>query len=133
MGANSRLVDIDVHNRPVQHVDNSSPMNQSEVSDVPTMDANDDDVDLLPSFYAQLEKVLLLAKWRDAIQKEGQRFNGGVKEFRIALVKFSAEHGVSFKYVRNEKKCVIVECKMKDVTGCIWYIRGREVLGSVVF
>ena len=133
-GASSHLVDIDVRDRPVQLVDNSSPGNQSEASDVPTMDASDDDVDLLPSFYAQPEKVLLSAKWRDAIRKEGQRFDGGgVKEFQNALVKFSAERGVSFKYVRNEKTRVIAECKMKDVSGCKWYVRGREVLGSGVF
>ena len=49
------------------------------------------------------------------------------------MVKYSAERGVSFQYVRNEKTRVIAECKMKDVSGCKWYVRGREVLGSGVF
>ena len=84
-------------------------------------DSKNEEDDLLPSFYAQPEKVLLSASWKDALRKEGQKFEGGVKEFR------AAERGVSFRYVRNEKTRVVAECKMKDVTGCKWYVRGREV------
>ena len=59
----------------------------------------DKEYDLLPSFYAQPEKALLLDSW-----KVGQSFEGEVREFRTSLVKFSAQRSISFRYLRNEKQ-----------------------------
>ncbi|KAH7833222.1 hypothetical protein Vadar_004199 [Vaccinium darrowii] len=45
----------------------------------------DKEVDLLTSFCPNKETVLLSAGWRDLINKVGQKFLGGVVEFREAL------------------------------------------------
>ena len=105
----------------------------STITESSSMDLDDDNDDLLPTFYAQPEKVLLSDSWKDVIQNEGQKFEGGVKEFRTVLAKYSEKRGFCYKFVRNDKTRVAVECRMKEKTGCKWYIRGREMLGSGVF
>ena len=115
------------------HVEIRDCLSCSPDFSVSESDSEDEENDLLPSFYAQPEKALLSDSWKYAIRKVGQRFEGGVREFRTSLVKFSAQRGVSFRYLRNEKTRVIAECKVKEVTGCQWYVRGREMLGSGVF
>ena len=94
---------------------------------------DDDNDDLLPSFYAQPDKVLFPANWRYAIREEGQKFEGGVKEFWSMLAKYSVERGFFYRLLRNNKKRLVAECKMKEEKGCEWYVRGREMFGVGFF
>ncbi|XP_028056594.1 uncharacterized protein LOC114260640 [Camellia sinensis] len=90
-------------------------------------------VDMLSSFCRHNEKVLLFAGWAVSITHVGQKFEGGIVEFRNALSKFSIECGFEFIFVKNDKVCVTAQCLFKETKGCIWNIHGGVENANVFF
>ena len=78
--------------------------------------------DLLPRFCSHNEKVLLTDGWSNGIVEVGQKFEGGVADFRNALCKYAIEVGFQFHYVKNEKTRVKAECAMKYSAACEWFV-----------
>ena len=80
------------------------------------------ETDLLPQFCTHKEKILLSSGWASGIRDVGQRFEGGVTEFRSVLCRYSIEVGFGFVYVKNEKVRVIAECFCSNSMGCRWRV-----------
>ncbi|CAL5422570.1 unnamed protein product [Camellia sinensis] len=76
----------------------------------------------LSKFCSHQEKVLLSASWRNNITSVGQKFEGGVVEFRTFLCKYAIEVGFQFTYVKNDKLRVTAECAYKESRGCMWRV-----------
>ncbi|KAL7161730.1 hypothetical protein ACSBR2_042242 [Camellia fascicularis] len=93
----------------------------------------DDFGGLLPSFYLELERVLLSASWKGIIHSIGQEFEGRVPAFRIALTKYAVECGFAINYLKNDATRVITECMMKSSMGCKWFVHGRVLMNSGSF
>ena len=83
-----------------------------------------DENDYLDNFKSEAPKNYLSREWKDYIQKKGQKFEGGVVEFREKLAKYAIEVGFLFTYVRNDKERVIADCSNKESQGCKWHIHG---------
>ncbi|XP_020426572.1 uncharacterized protein LOC109950842 [Prunus persica] len=64
----------------------------------------------------------LSTDWEGYISHEGQKFKGGVCEFRDKLAKYSIENGFKMKYLKNEPRCVTVVCAKKESNGCEWHV-----------
>ncbi|XP_021817977.1 uncharacterized protein LOC110760098 [Prunus avium] len=79
-------------------------------------------------------KPLLLNEWETYIHQVGQKFDGGVEEFRLKLCKYALEVGFNFLYAGNEKRLVISICSNKKLMGCSWrvYASCCEVTGCFV-
>ncbi|BFG34699.1 hypothetical protein CerSpe_209720 [Prunus speciosa] len=60
--------------------------------------------------------------WKEYINNVGQKFEGGVAEFRNKLCKYAFATGFRFAFVKNEKERVIAECFKKISDGCNWRI-----------
>ncbi|CAN6692165.1 unnamed protein product [Malus baccata var. baccata] len=60
--------------------------------------------------------------WKEYISHEGQKFMGGVHEFRRKLRKYAVGMGFSFVYLSNKKARVIAECSKKSSDGCKWRV-----------
>ncbi|CAL2266428.1 unnamed protein product [Prunus armeniaca] len=56
------------------------------------------------------------------ITHEGQKFEGGVCEFRDKLAKYSIENGFKMKYLKNEPRRVIVVCAKKESNDYEWHV-----------
>ena len=95
-GASSRLVDIDVRDQSVQLVDNSSPGNHSEAFDVPTMDASDDDVDLLPSFMLNQKKFCYLQIGGMPSKRKDRGLMGGLRSSGMLWLNIRPNAGFLF-------------------------------------
>ena len=76
----------------------------------------------LSKFCSHLEKVLLSASWRNNITSVGQKFEGGVVEFRTFLCKYVIEGGCLCTYVKYDKMRVTAECAYKVSRGCMWRV-----------
>ena len=74
---------------------------------------------LLPQIFTHKEKILLLAGWASGIRDVGQRFEGGVVEFRSVLCRYSIEVRFEFVYMKNDKMRV-VECSRSHSMGSRW-------------
>lgn len=61
-------------------------------------------------------------EWRHLIAGPGQRFSGGVVEFRRALIKYSVQVGFEFKFLKNDPARVTAVCKTRGETECPWRI-----------
>ncbi|XP_028118687.1 uncharacterized protein LOC114316221 [Camellia sinensis] len=85
----------------------------------------EEEVDMLSSICRHKEKVLLSAGWVVSITHIGQKFEGGIVEFRNALSKFSIECGFEFIFVKNDKVRVIAQCLFRETKGCMWNVHGR--------
>lgn len=92
----------------------------------------DKEVDLLTSFCPNKETVLLSAGWCDLIKKVGQKFLGGVVEFREALSMYAIYFGFEYDFVKNDKERVTAVCRKKN-SGCPWMVHGRTVHLSGIF
>ncbi|CAL9018268.1 unnamed protein product, partial [Prunus brigantina] len=62
----------------------------------------------------------LSTNWEGYITHEGQKFEGGVCEFRDKLAKYSIENG--FKMMENETRRVTAVCAKKESNGCEWHV-----------
>ncbi|CAN6557189.1 unnamed protein product [Malus baccata var. baccata] len=60
--------------------------------------------------------------WKEYISHEGQKFMGGVDEFRGKLGKYAVGMGFRFVYLSNDKARVIAECSKKSSDGCKWRV-----------
>ncbi|XP_004291625.1 PREDICTED: uncharacterized protein LOC101291204 [Fragaria vesca subsp. vesca] len=69
------------------------------------------------------EDKYLSQSWREYISHVGQKFEGGVTEFRNKLCMYAIEMGFRFVYTRNDKFRVVAEC-FKKSDGCRWNILG---------
>ncbi|XP_028116096.1 uncharacterized protein LOC114313866 [Camellia sinensis] len=85
----------------------------------------EEEVDMLLSFCRHKEKVLLSAGWAVSITHVGQKFEGGIVEFRNALSMFSIECGFEFIFVKNDKVRVTAQCLFRETKGCMWNVHGR--------
>lgn len=70
------------------------------------------------------DNAYLSQYWKEYISHAGQKFEGGVTEFRNKLCMYAIEMGFCFVYVRNDKFRVIAECFKKNSDGCNWRIFG---------
>ncbi|XP_012839253.1 PREDICTED: uncharacterized protein LOC105959659 [Erythranthe guttata] len=59
---------------------------------------------------------LLSADWAYLIKDVGQGLEGGVREFRKSLIKYSIEMGFEFLYVKNETTRVTAVCRFKNAS-----------------
>ncbi|CAL2227495.1 unnamed protein product [Prunus armeniaca] len=64
----------------------------------------------------------LSTDWEGYITHEGQKFEGGVCEFRDKLTKYSIENGFKMKYLKNEPRRVTAVCAKKESNGCEWHV-----------
>ncbi|XP_028115006.1 uncharacterized protein LOC114312908 [Camellia sinensis] len=85
----------------------------------------EEEVDMLSLFCRHKEKVLLFVGWAVSITHVGQKFEGGIIEFRNALSKFSIECGFEFIFVKNDKVCVTTQYLFREIEGCMWNVHGR--------
>ncbi|XP_008391150.2 uncharacterized protein [Malus domestica] len=69
-----------------------------------------------------LDNFGLSQGWKEYISHEGQKFMGGVDEFRSKLRKYVVGMGFSFVYLSNNKARVIAECSKKSSDGCKWHV-----------
>ena len=106
-------------------IDDVTDTNHKEDSQVDWRLEMQQQTDLLPLFCAHPEKALLSAPWKNGITHVGQKFMGGVKDFRIVLSKYAVESGFEYVYVKNDKERVTVICKHKISKGCMWNVHAR--------
>ncbi|XP_028056952.1 uncharacterized protein LOC114260951 [Camellia sinensis] len=85
----------------------------------------EEEVDMLSSFCRHKKKVLLSAGWAVSITYVGHKFEGGIVEFRNALLKFSIECGFEFIFVKNDKLRVTAQCLFREAKGCMWNVHGK--------
>ncbi|CAL2238331.1 unnamed protein product [Prunus armeniaca] len=64
----------------------------------------------------------LSTDWEGYITHEGQKFEGGVCEFRDKLAKYSIENGFKMKYLKNEPRRVTAVCAKKESNDCEWHV-----------
>jgi hypothetical protein len=84
-----------------------------------------DDEDYLGEPYRTSEgKVYFSREWSDYIKEVGQKFRGGVVDFREKLLKYAIEVGFRFVYVKNDADRVVVDCFNKLRDGCKWHVSG---------
>lgn len=67
-------------------------------------------------------KSYLSKEWEGYIDHVGQKFEGGVAEFRLKLVKYAVQMGFKFVYAKNDKDRIIAECFEKNSHGCKWRV-----------
>ncbi|XP_062017896.1 uncharacterized protein LOC133734288 isoform X1 [Rosa rugosa] len=78
------------------------------------------------------DNAYLSQGWREYISHAGQKFEGGVTEFRNKLRMYAIEMGFRFVYTRNDKFRVIAEC-FKKSEGCNWHIFGASCQANGYF
>ncbi|CAL2264960.1 unnamed protein product [Prunus armeniaca] len=71
--------------------------------------------------------------WKEYISHDGQRFEGGVTEFRNKLCKYAAHMRFRIAYVKNDKERVLAECFKKISDGCNWRIYACLCRGNGFF
>ncbi|KAL7192272.1 hypothetical protein ACSBR2_024168 [Camellia fascicularis] len=99
----SQVVDVVVGDRRIVEVDDDNSCRIDSVfCESSLVNDCDDFGGLLPSFYPELERVLLSASWKGIIYSVGQEFEGGVPAFRIALAKYAVECGFVVNYLKND-------------------------------
>ncbi|KAK9292967.1 hypothetical protein L1049_020949 [Liquidambar formosana] len=86
------------------------------------VDCIDNEANMLSNYCRHEKKVLLSASWVDGIRQVGQGFEGGVDEFRMALLKYPIEVRFEYDFVKNTDKKVIALCKMRDSNSCMWHV-----------
>ncbi|XP_021833443.1 uncharacterized protein LOC110773249 [Prunus avium] len=64
----------------------------------------------------------LSTDWEGYISHEGQKFEGGVSEFRDKLAKYVIENGFKMKYLKSEPRRVTAVCAKKESDGCEWHV-----------
>ncbi|KAI5350246.1 hypothetical protein L3X38_003137 [Prunus dulcis] len=64
----------------------------------------------------------LSTNWEGYITREGQKFEGGVCEFRDKLAKYLIENYFKMKYLKNEPRRVTVVCAKKESNDCEWHV-----------
>ncbi|XP_024178409.1 uncharacterized protein LOC112184384 [Rosa chinensis] len=79
--------------------------------------------DYLGCYRAEAPKSYMTKGWENYIHSEGQKFEGGVVEFRDKLRKYAIEIGFSYEFVRNDKVRVIAQCSKKHSQGCNWLVK----------
>ncbi|KAL7180306.1 hypothetical protein ACSBR1_043509 [Camellia fascicularis] len=97
----SHVVDVVVGDRRIVKVDDNSFRIDSVFCESFLVNDCEDFGDLLPSFYPELERVLLSASWKGIIHSVSQEFEGGVPVFRIALGKYTVECGFALDNVHT--------------------------------
>ncbi|XP_070674853.1 uncharacterized protein [Malus domestica] len=80
-----------------------------------------DDREFLGKFSAPSGRMHLSHPLRSYISNVGQKFVGGVAEFRDKLKKYAVEVGFKFSYVKNDKERVTATCT-KKLDGCPWRV-----------
>ncbi|KAH0988074.1 hypothetical protein GBA52_015251 [Prunus armeniaca] len=73
-------------------------------------------------YAANKSKLYLSHEWKTFISEVGQKYEGGVTEFRIKLCKYAFEKEFKFVYVKNDLKHVTAECVNKQSEGCPWRV-----------
>ncbi|XP_061999316.1 uncharacterized protein LOC133716650 [Rosa rugosa] len=81
--------------------------------------------DYLGCYRAEAPKSYMTKGWESYIHSEGQKFEGGVVEFRDKLRKYAIEIGFSYEFVRNDKVRVIAQCSKKHSQGCNWLVKAH--------
>ncbi|KAI5343656.1 hypothetical protein L3X38_011532 [Prunus dulcis] len=76
----------------------------------------------LGKYAAKEGRLYLSHEWKTYIREVGQKYAGGVTEFRIKLCKYAFEKGFRFIYVKNDLKRVTVECLNKQSENCPWRV-----------
>ncbi|CAL9011873.1 unnamed protein product [Prunus brigantina] len=67
-------------------------------------------------------RKFLSTDWEGYITHEGQKFEGGVCEFRDKLAKYLIENGFKMKYLKNESRRITVVCAKKESNGYVWHV-----------
>ncbi|BBG96886.1 EF-TU receptor [Prunus dulcis] len=76
----------------------------------------------LGKYAAKEGRLYLSHEWKTYIREVGQKYAGGVTEFRIKLCKYAFEKGFRFIYVKNDLKRVTAECLNKQSENCPWRV-----------
>ncbi|KAL7180541.1 hypothetical protein ACSBR1_043692 [Camellia fascicularis] len=122
------MLDIEVCDIALSH-DNSESvnlLNRASTSSKRNLRLEvEEEVDMLSSSCRHKEKVLLSAGWVVSTTHVGQKFEGGIVEFRNALSKFSIECGFEFIFVKNDKVRVTAQCLFRETKGYMWNVHGR--------
>ncbi|KAF7145607.1 hypothetical protein RHSIM_Rhsim04G0195500 [Rhododendron simsii] len=80
---------------------------------------------VIPSFFTHEKRVLKSAQWAEGITNVGQRFEGGVSQFRQVLRKYAIERGIEYVLAKNDKERVTAQCKYRVEGPCKWEVHGR--------
>jgi zinc finger SWIM domain-containing protein 3 len=67
--------------------------------------------------------------WECLLKSVGQRFDGGADEFRIALRKYSFQHGFKTIFLKNDAKRVTARCVGHNTINCTWFIHAATSPG----
>ncbi|KAL7185894.1 hypothetical protein ACSBR2_027782 [Camellia fascicularis] len=129
----SHIIDVVVGDKRIVEVDDNSSKIDFVICESSLVNDCDDFGGLLPSFYPELERVLLSASWKGIIYSVGQEFEGGVPAFRIALAKYAVEYDFAVNYLKNDATRVTAERMMKLSTSCKWFMHGRVLMNSSIF
>ncbi|XP_050109579.1 uncharacterized protein LOC126588521 [Malus sylvestris] len=79
------------------------------------------------------DKRFLPQDWKEYISHVGQRFEGGVTEFRNKLIKYAAQMRFRLVYAKNDKERITAECFKKISDGCKWRIHASLCGGNGFF
>ncbi|CAL8169562.1 unnamed protein product [Prunus armeniaca] len=100
------------------------PEKQNGVDDVFCGDGNmhNAEDDFIGKYAAPSGHTYLSQAWKSYINHVGQKFIGGVIEFREKLCKYAIEKGFKVRYLKNEKERVTAQCSKKVSDGCRWRV-----------
>nr|XP_011468678.1 PREDICTED: uncharacterized protein LOC105352745 [Fragaria vesca subsp. vesca] len=84
----------------------------------------DEDDYLTEGYRSKVSKHYLSREWGSYIQCEGQKFHGGVSEFRDKLPKYAIEVGFTFVYTRNDWYRIHAVCSNMGTENCEWHVAG---------
>lgn len=112
----------------------SSVSRVGSVNDISSMAVEDEFLGL--AFRSELSKPFLSDEWANYITSVGQKFNGGIVEFKDKLKKYAIVIGFNFSFHRNDGIRVHVICDNGGVLegeSCVWFINGSVASSNGAF
>lgn len=124
--SNERKTYVDIDINVVRAIDGETT-DIEENEDTDEDDNNDeedfdDENEYFGKYAPPKGKTYLSHEWKTYIKSVGQKFEGGVAEFKDKLCKYAIEKGFRLKYIKNDRDRVTAECFMKHAEGCKWRV-----------
>ncbi|XP_024172236.1 uncharacterized protein LOC112178309 [Rosa chinensis] len=120
--ANISSVDINVNLSMVSHGENCGNIAHKSPYLSLEPDTPDDVNHHFGKFATPTGKKYLSSDWKNYIMCVGQKFEGGVNDFREKLAKYAIEKGFRYKCVKNEPSRVTAVCHKRNSEGCLWNV-----------
>ena len=78
------------------------------------------------------DTICIPAWWHDSVRGVRQQFNS-VKSVRLALIYYAIAKKFVYKFVKNNKKRITVECLKKQDTGYAWRFHTLMITHNTIF